>query len=260
MLNMEINRIYKRPVFWLLILVGLILALWPVIQTWPPHVVTDRYYVFYPRSAYVSWMYFISPIYYIYVLIFPLLSALAYSDAYAEDYNTGLVKGILTRIEKKSYLLVRYGVNFCVGGFVATFPLFVNFIGEMAAYPLIENNYFFGMALVKQDSFFPELFYNHPLIYTLVRLLLVFLLGGMLASLGLAFSTSVKNRYIVLVFPFLIFMVVDILTATINEKYSLTTLFLQNSQGNRGIPFYLLVGIIGSFIWYYIAGDHNETI
>lgn len=259
MLKMEINRICKRPVFWLLILVGLVLALLPVINTWP-HGVTDDYYVFYPRSPYVSWMYFIASSYNIYILIFPLLAALAYADAYVEDFNTGLVKSILTKVEKKKYLIVRYVVNFIVGGLVTAFPLIINFLGEMAAFPMIENNFYFGMVLVNSSSFWPGLFYHHPLVYTLVRVLLLFMLGGMLASLGLALSTAVKNRYIVLVFPFLVFIGLDVLASALWGKYSITALFLENVQANWGIPFYLFVGIVGSFIWYYVAGVKNEPI
>lgn len=258
MLKMEMIRVCRRPNFWLLIVVGLVLALIPVIQTWP-HGVNNDYYVFYPRSAYISWMYFIGSTYPIYALIFPLLASLSFSDAYAEDFNTGLIKNILTKVEKRKYLLVRFLVNFIVGGSVAVFPLVINFMGEMAAFPLINNNFYFGMNLVNNGNFWPGLFYQHPLLYTLVRLLLLFLLGGMLASLALAFSTVVKNRYIVLVFSFLVFQGIDILVVTLVKKYQITELFLFNAPANWGIAFYLIVGILGSFFWFQIAGEKHET-
>ncbi|PLR78602.1 hypothetical protein CU633_05075 [Bacillus sp. V3-13] len=258
MLKMEINRVGKRPVFWLLIIVGLVYALLPVINTWP-HGLTDDDYMLYPRSAYVSWMYFIGDTYLIYSLTFPLLASLAYSDAYAEDFNTGLIKNILTKVEKRKYLLIRYTVNFCIGGFVAVFPLIINFLGEMAAYPLIENNYYFGMPLVVEGSFWPELFYQHPFIYVILRLFVIFMFGGMLASVGLAFSTVVKNRYIVLIFPFLIVLGLDVFASTVGTA-PLTMLFLGNYQATWELPVYLLIGILGSFIWYYASGGKNETI
>lgn len=256
---MEINRIIRRPIFWLLILVGCVLAIEPVIKTWPHHVTHD-YYVSYPASPFVFWMHFVSETYNIYILIVPLLASLAFSDAYAEDFNSGLVKGILTRVEKKKYLITRYAVNFITGGIVTILPLTINFLGEMTAFPSIDNNYFYGMPLVLESSFAPNIFYHHPFLYVIVRLLLLFLLGGMLASLGLSLSTIVKNRYIVLVFPYLVFIGVDVLADTFGGKYSIIDLFLENVQANWGILFYLLVGIIGSYLWFYIAGVKNETI
>ncbi|MDC3414318.1 hypothetical protein [Terrihalobacillus insolitus] len=258
MLRMEFNRIVTRPIFWLIIVAGFALALIPVINTWPRGV-TDDYYVFYPRNPYISWMFFVGSTYYIYSLVFPLLASLAYSDTYAEDVNTGLIKNILTKVEKKKYLLIRYTVNFCVGGFVAVFPLVINFLGEMAAYPLIENNFYFGMNPVSRISFWPDLFYNYPLLYVIVRVTLLFLLGGVLASLGLALSTIVKNRYIVLIFPFLVVMGIDVLTSTMGQ-HSITVLFLGNVGASWELFIYLFVGLIGSFIWYYVLGDKNETV
>lgn len=259
LLHMELNRIGRRPTFWLLIAAGFILALVPVIEGWPRGLTGDSY-MLYPRSAYVSWMYFESNSYHIYGLILPLLAALSYADAYAEDFNTGLIKGILTKVAKKKYLLIRYTVNFLVGGFVVMFPVVVNFMANMAAFPLIDNHPIYGMPIVSIDSFWPSLFYQLPLIYIIVRMLLLFLLGGMLASLGLALSTVVKNRYVVLVFPFLVFMGLDVITATLNAKYSIYSLYIGNVQSNWLLPSFLSLGIVGSFIWYYIAGGKNETI
>ncbi|MFC4619987.1 hypothetical protein ACFO4N_14835 [Camelliibacillus cellulosilyticus] len=258
MLKMELTRISRRLIFWLLILVGFILAILPVIQTWPHHVTSD-YYVTYPGSPYVMWMYFVSDTFYIYELIFPLLAALAFSDAYAEDVNTGLIKSILTKIEKKRYLLTRYTVNFCVGGIAAVFPLAINLLAEMTAYPMIDNNFYFGMALVTRDSFAPDLFYHHPIIYVMSRLVLLFLLGGILASVGLALSTVVRNRYIVVVIPFLVYVGLDVLFSSMSMD-SIIMLFMRNIQASWQLFYYLLVGFVSTFIWYFLAGDKNETL
>ncbi|MEK0285883.1 hypothetical protein [Caldifermentibacillus hisashii] len=111
MLKMEFHRIGKRPVFWFILIVGILLALIPVIQIWPESLSKEDY-AMYPMSPYVGWMHFVGETYLIYTLVFPLLASLAYSDTYAEDYNTGLIKNILTRIEKKKYLLNRFFYKF----------------------------------------------------------------------------------------------------------------------------------------------------
>jgi hypothetical protein len=256
MVKMEISRLIRRPILWLIFITGIILALPPVIQTWPEGILTEDY-IFYPGSAYVFWMYLTGDSYFIYALIFPLLATLAYSDAYAEDVNTGLIKCILTRVDKKKYLFTRYIVNFFIGGLVSVFPLVINFLGQMTAYPLIDNNYYFGMPVVVNGSFWPELFYSHPLLYVLVRLVIVFFFGAALSSIGLAFSTWIKNRYIVIIFPFLVVLVFDVLLNAF-DLHSLTLIFLGNIETNWSMIAYLLIGIIGSFICYFVQGDKNE--
>lgn len=258
MMKNELIRIGRRPVFWFVIGVGLLLALIPVISGWPEDYTKDDY-AFYPRSAYISWMFFIGETYPIYALVFPLLASIAYSDSYAEDINTGVIKNILTRVEKRQYLLTRFIVNFLIGGILSVFPLVINFMGQMAAYPLIDNNYYYGMPLVSQLSFWPELFYSHPMLYTLLRLLIIFLFGATLASIGLAFSTIVKNRYIILIFPFLLVLGMDVLLNAFGIL-SMTQVFLENYQAEWLIIIYLSVGILGSFIMYSIIGKKNETI
>ncbi|WP_077324725.1 hypothetical protein [Virgibacillus siamensis] len=260
MLGMEIKRIVTRPVLYVLLFTGFILALMPVIVSWPGNV-SDDYYILYPRNPFISWMFFGAATYNIYVLIFPLLAALPYSDAYAQDYNSGLVKSILTKVNKRKYLNIRFIVNFIVGGVVAIFPPVVNFLLQMTAFPVIENSMYYGMNSVGTQSFMPELFYHQPFLYILVRVIMLFLLGGLLASLGLALSTAVKNRYIILVFPFLVFMGLDVLfVSTGFVNYSISMMYLFDVPFHWGFPLYLLIGTIGSYVWYKIAGEKNETM
>ncbi|SDL90286.1 hypothetical protein [Sediminibacillus halophilus] len=257
MLEMEWKRVSIRPAFWLAIVAGVVLAVVPAILTWPQHVTEDYYYT-YPRSAFISWFYLEGAgLYYIYALLVPLLASIAFADSHAEDANTGFIKNILTKVEKKKYFLVRYVFNFVIGGVVAVFPLILNFLLEMAAYPLIENNYYFGMNLVQDGNLLPGLFYERPFAYVLVVVLLIFLLGGMLASLGLAFSLLVKNRYIVLILPLLVFMALDVL---VPFSHSISAVFLYNGSWNFAGTTYLAVGIFGSFIWCIVQGYKHETI
>ena len=258
MIRMELHRIMHRPMVWFLFAASIALGLWPVIHMWP-HNVTADFYVLYPRSAYVSWMYFSGETYYIYALIFPLLATLIYSDAYAEDFNTGLIKNILTRIEKKSYLAKRFVMNFLMGGGMAIVPLLINFLAQMLAYPLIENNYFFGMVLVTENSFWPDLFYQNPMAYVIVRLFLLFLLGGTISSTGLAFSTMFKNRYIIVILPFLLILGLDVFFNTLGIP-SISQIFLWNVKANWAIGGFLGIGFVFSFILFFYLGEKNETI
>ena len=157
-------------------------------------------------SPYVSWMQFgtNTGVYDIYCMIVPLIATIAYADTYAEDHTTGVIKNILTKVQKQNYVLTRFSVNFIIGGLVVIFPLVINFLACMTAFPLIHNNYYFGMNLIGPQDFLPSLYYHAPYIYILIRIIIVFFLGAMLASLGLALSTHVKNRYVVLLFPFFI--------------------------------------------------------
>lgn len=261
MLKMEIKRMMNRPFFWFIILVGLLLGILPVVQSWPSGVIKQDF-AFYPMSPYVSWMPFGTAfsIYDIYCMIVPLISSIAYADTYAEDHKTGMIKSILTKVQKQNYILTRFSVNFIIGGLVVILPLVINLLACMTAFPLIHNNFYFGMDMVGTQDFWPSLYYHNPLIYILIRILIVFFMGAMLASLGLALSTFVKNRYVVVLFPFLLFMGTDAVFVSFGSQYSIIDVFLYYTNSYVCLITYLSVGMVSSFIWFYAAGVKNETI
>ena len=191
---------------------------------------------------------------------FSFVASLIYADSYAEDFNSGLIKNILTKVEKRQYLLVRFFVNFIIGGSAVVFPLIINFLANMTAFPLIHNNYYFGMDVVIMSDFLPNLFYHHPIFYIFIRVVILFFLGGTLATLSLALSTAIKNRYVVLIFPFLVFIGLDIVLSTIGNPFSISEIYLWNAAASWEFITYLTIGIAISFTWYYAAGAKNETI
>ncbi|MCM3738562.1 hypothetical protein M3215_22995 [Bacillus cytotoxicus] len=259
MLKMELNRIWRRPIFWVLFLVGLAFAIAPIKEGW---LAVEADYKLMELSPYVNWLYlYPTASENIYKLIFPLLAAIAYADSYAEDFNTGFIKNILTKVEKKTYLRVRYIVNFCLGGAIAIFPLVLNFLCTMAVYPLIEPNFYYGSNLVIENSFLPDLYYQHPFWYILLRIFILFFVGGMFASLGLALSVFVKNRYVIVIFPFLLFMAFDILIGVLIPSVpTMDAVFMKNYGSVIALFGYLFAGTIGSYLCFYFVGGKNETI
>lgn len=259
MWKMEINRILRRPIFWVLVLVGVAFAIAPIKEGWLA-IAPD--YMLMELSPYVHWIYlYPTASENIYKLIFPLLAAIAYADSYAEDFNTGFIKNILTKVKKKKYLRIRYIVNFCLGGFIVILPLMLNFLCTMAVYPLIEPNFYYGSNLVIESSFLPDLYYQHPFLYILLRIFILFFVGGMFASLGLAVSVFIKNRYVIVIFPFLIFMVLDIIIGVLLPSIpNLSDVFMKNLGAINALFGYLFVGIIGSYLCFYFVGGKNETI
>jgi ABC-type transport system involved in multi-copper enzyme maturation permease subunit len=255
MFKMEITRIFTRPTFWLVLILGTILSVYASYIYWPTNVTHD-FYLNYPRSPYVTWFLIGDmPSAHIYNILFPLLASIVFADSYAEDVNSGYIKNILTRVKKKKYYATRYISNFCVGGLVATFPLMLNFFINMLVFPLIENNYYYGMNLIQEQDIFHHIFYSNPLIYVFLRILLLFILGGVLASIGLTCSLFIKNRYIVIIIPFLVFMAIDVLM-----PITLSNLFFTFGSWHILLPIYLLIGLIGTVLCYRIIGDKNEEI
>ncbi|MCM3734260.1 hypothetical protein M3215_00010 [Bacillus cytotoxicus] len=259
MWKMELNRIGKRPIFWMLFLVGLAFAIAPIKEEWTSFKLD---YVLMEASPYVDWFYLpLTASSNIYSLIFPLLAAVAYADSYAEDFNTGFIKNILTKVEKKTYLRVRYIVNFCVGGCMVIIPLIFNFLCLMSVYPLIEPSFYYGSSRVIKDSFFPDFYYQHPFWYILLRIFILFFVGGMFSSLGLALSVFVKNRYVVVIFPFLIFIGFSIaIRALIPSAPTMMDVFMGNIGSPIALFGYLFAGIIGSYVCFYFVGEKHETI
>jgi len=176
-------------------------------------------------TAYERWLFF-QPNLYRYALIFvlPILAVLPYGMSYYSDLKSGYVKQIATRISMKVYTRAKYIATFLSGGIAITFPLFVQFFIIATIYPL-HKPYRFDGSLIGQYSFATDFFYEHPVIYTILRMLVIFVISGLLATISLLVSKYIYNLFSVFITPFVVCFILQFITKIIGEdKISLMVL------------------------------------
>lgn len=142
----------------------------------------------------------------VFVLFAPLAATIPYADSYLRDRDQGFARYILLRMTHRRYLISKFVINGLVGGLAVALPMIVFFGFTLAVYPrtlppLSGTPY--SEEWMRSPGFLGTIYVSHANIYILARIILGFLLGFISASLGMAVSPFARNRYVVLVFPFI---------------------------------------------------------
>lgn len=215
-----------------------------------------------PVTPFQNFMLFqLNPISNVFILIIPLLCTLAYGDSYAEDVNSRFLNSLITRVSKGKYLTTRYIVNFIMAGVTIAVPLLINFIIAMLSTPNIEPDIIYGNSPMLSDSFLIGLYFAHPIIYSLMLIVIDFFWAGAFASIALGVSIFVKNKFLVLIIPFILnFFIPSILQAFNLYGYQPMELTYVVCLGNPiGISFEFIFVVIATFSLFYFGGKKHEV-
>lgn len=136
--------------------------------------------------------------------LLPLLVCLVYGWSYFGERKSGYVMNVMTRTHKKSqYFLAKYIAVFLSGGAAAVIPLIANFLAVACFIPAYQPDLFYEMYYAMQSHFLRDLFYPHPMIFICIIFALDFFFGGLLAAGCVALTFFVKNKFAVILLPFM---------------------------------------------------------
>ncbi|UOQ83740.1 hypothetical protein [Gracilibacillus salinarum] len=152
--------------------------------------------------------------------LFPLIAVLPYGWSHVTESKNGYVKMIVTRSNKWHYYVTKFIATFTAGGTVILLPLILNFIVVASFVPAISptqlNPYIYG---VENGAIWSNLFYTHPLIYTMLYLLLDFIFAGLFATMSLAISFFIKNRIAIILIPFFLLFILHYSRTFLQYKF-----------------------------------------
>lgn len=181
-LKIEFQRLFRSVTFYISLGIGLILTMTQfvmvglqesmhILDAYSPKGISEPYGVF---SSYFGMAG--PPLVYrqIYYLILPILAVFAYATTFCADHNSGYVKNLYTRTNKKYYYAAKYIVSCTAGGLVATIPLVVNLIANMMVLPSLKPVAALGCYAVNGIALWGDIFYTHPYIFMVLYLILIF--------------------------------------------------------------------------------------
>ncbi len=213
---MEIFRLeLKRAIFnkWTLFsaLVALIICLIPIpekiemMEKAYSKDILDNGYAITNMNIYTQWILYDRFSNYLYIFLFtmPLLCAFPYGASYYSDVRSGYINQLLTRCDMKTYTISKYFATFISGGAVITIPLILQFLILMLIFPL-QSPSRFSTPISGEPTFCIDLFFDYPILHTLLWCLIVFVVAGLLATLALVVSRGVYNYFGIILTPFLI--------------------------------------------------------
>lgn len=221
-LKIELKRAFTGRYFWAALFVGCILTISDFWQNVYPTLWMNEMIKDYPISVYNSWIGLRSSSLQttLILLLAPLIASIPYADSYFMD-NEGYIKNLCTRGNRRDWLNAKYIAVFLSGGAAYSLSLVANLIITAMYVPAVmpqASTATFAAASARVP--FSNLFMVHPLIYVFFYILISFIIVGLFAEISLVVALFTKNRFVTLLAPFVVYMLVYI----IFELFGLLTL------------------------------------
>lgn len=142
--------------------------------------------------------------YTLFYTLLPLLAVFPYRWSYCTERKAGYTRMVVIRGGKRQYFLAKYIAAFLSGGAAVLLPLLINLAATAcfvpAVKPFVSYMLYYGMA---HGSMWSGLYYEHPLVFVLLYLLLDFLFAGLFAVTALGLSVYVRNQAAAVLLPYL---------------------------------------------------------
>lgn len=189
----------------------------------------------------------------IYFFVFPLLIALPYGWSYSEERKCGYRRMMIAKTGKKKYYCAKYVAVFLSGGVAMVLPLIFNFWMTLLVVPAIlpdvTMNMFYG---VFGGSFLAELYYTVPFLYVAIYLFIDFVYCSFLVCICMAVSGIVRQKWGVVLIPFLLLLFVHVITDYIYSDPSVAYKELSPLYFLRGVE--VRYSFSGSIILLFAIG------
>lgn len=271
LLKTEFERAYRSTGMKISLMTGLVIAFIQYIREvfpWRNDIITyfDGRYMTYPLSVFNMWLGSddTSPWLMTYLMLFPILAAIAYGASYYDDIKSGYIKSVCTRVKKNKYLMAKYIAVFISAGTTVIIPMLFNLMLTAAIMPSLipSMNDLFAPGSVGMFSY---VFYTKPYLYIFIYLCMYFVYAGVLASISLAVSKTAGYRFVVLIIPFAFYYATGLISPLVRNDYIMEislrrVLAMTQYRSISEITFFgeaLVIGIV-AFVIYYAGGMKDD--
>lgn len=267
MYKIEMRRVWRGKKFLIAIGIGFVIAVGQYLQNVLPmvkYLAIDLEKGVYPHSVFNKWIggeyYTLWPMLFYFIL--PVLASFAHGDSFYQDIQSGYIKNICTRVEKKTYLKAKFVAVYLSGMFVVMFPLILNLLLSAMTLPALAPQPSTGFFFLSDRNMGASLYLTHPWIYSILYILLDGIFGGFFACISLAGTRFVSGRFVVTILPFTVQMILYV--AAMIEPSITPVSFLSPAQPAAANPWMIFAEIIifavGIYMFYYWKGKEDEFL
>lgn len=245
-------------------------------QHYDEHIVKDVLSFVSPHKQWLGFTNnFASELYY---LLFPLLISIALVDSIYRERKSGYQHFIFIRKDRRKYYTTKFATTFLTAFFMFVLPLclgvvLVNLYTNHWDYTAYSNNYkglvngtiYLPDTIFKGDiqSLFSDLLSISPYLYAAV----FYIIGGLFASAyvctGLAFSMFIKNYYLLIFMPQIIYTSLWFLAANHPKWAPFYFLAPEGIHGDNSISIMVIefmLQILLTFVIYLIGMKKHEDV
>lgn len=140
----------------------------------------------------------------VFFLLFPLLAAVPYGRSLHYELNSGYAKQIFVKCKRSDYFISKYIAVFISGGIAVGIPLLVGLVTSACCLPAVGIDPLSLRASVAYHNLWSDLYFEKPVLYALIYIMVDFVYGGLFACLALAVSGWCINGFIAVTFPFVL--------------------------------------------------------
>lgn len=213
-------------------------------------------------SCYQAWLYALSlGSGAVYKILVPLL-IIPNLDSFFVERKNGYSNFVAARSDHKTYFFAKLFSGVLVSGLILTVVMVVWFCVCAIAFP--HNVPVDSFTYIASDSF-RELFVEKPIVYILIIIVLNISFAIIFYSLGYGISYFCKNKYIVMVIPFLIYLSMTMLASLLNfEILSPISMVVPHeilgASWNTIILKFIIMGCVSSFVVLFsFARSYQEV-
>lgn len=145
-------------------------------------------------NSYILWFHSVD----VYTVFMPLIACLVYSDSMLLDKKTKFINNIITRLDRKKYILSRVIVNGLVGAITVALPTLLVYI----TLKIFFNNNIYDFQVYPVGAL-SNLFKSSPDKYIIFYIIIESIFGFVYATLALATSFFNEKRLIAIITPFI---------------------------------------------------------
>lgn len=226
-LSLELYRLFHSKALYIAILIGCFFSVWllhdQLVETKQHTLLIEQHGtikegLYYPDSVF---NHFIGLDYWhkqpqtLYML-FPILASIPYSASFCIDKKSGYLKNLLTKEKRCIYYTSKF-ISVFFSGFITIFSILTfSLLITMMFYPLLPPEAItaaFPAAL--GNSMFKELFIDHPMIYTIVYIIIDSTFFGGIALISMLFGMKTNYSFVSLVSGTIIYYSFSFITTTI---------------------------------------------
>ncbi len=190
-------------------------------------------------------------------LFSPILAVIPATTIFCEDYNSGYIKSILSRVEKKQYIKETYICSTISGGLSIFLPCLLTDIFMLVNGKLnTKENMIQGYSTVFDETVYSNMQYVWGgILLAVLLLILSFLFGAFWSNVGLLVSAIVPNKYMALAMPFSIYFAIHLLFYKSNVLliFSPANMLMPSSTfiPYKAYPFLYQIVLLGAVSFLY---------
>lgn len=268
MFRIECKRALKNPFTYGALLVGIVICIAEVIVDVVPELefLLGRAIMEYPDTVFDNGILFEnSKFQQIYYTIIPLLAVIPNGISFYNDIESGYIRQIITREEKRKYYTAKFMVTFLSAGLITIIPLIINLMTCMALLPSAIPQPGVMKSGITSGYMMAELFFESPYAYTIIYLAIDFIISGIIAIFAVSISWVAFSKYLVMFTPFILYYMLHFILqyAGLMEWSPLYMLLVNQAAVPVGAVnvIVMILGLLSlSVITFIIGGRKHEVL